>query len=329
MPKLFFEDFEPGDVATYGAYPVTKEAIIAFAKEFDPQPFHLDEELAKHSLLKGLAASGWHTAAMLMRMNCDHFVADMASLGSPGVIELNWLKPVRPGDILSGRSTIRERRVSQSRPETGLVRFFFEVLNQSGEIVMNQDCFIMVGRRGMEPPPPRIVKPIKFEPFTEVQWPMTPLWFEDMPDKGGTTLGTYTFDTENMIRFATSFDPQPFHLSEEAAKKSPFGQLAASGWHTAAAWMRTHLANHRKIVAERKAAGIDVAPTAPSPGFKDLKWLKPVFAGDVVTYSSRITGKRVTSHPGWGLVAQQSAGVNQHGEQVFEFQGVVFWPTKP
>ena len=147
MPKFYFEDFEAGSVAEYGPKLVTREEIIAYASEFDPQPMHLDEEAARASMLGGLAASGWHTCAIAMRMMCDWFVLDSASMGAPGVDEVRWLKPVRPDDTLTLRRTVGETRVSKSRPEAGFVRFNYELLNQAGETVMTLMTPAMIGRR--------------------------------------------------------------------------------------------------------------------------------------------------------------------------------------
>ena len=123
-----FEDFRPGEVIDHGTRRVTREEIIDFASQFDPQPFHLDEAAGAATMLGGLAASGWHTAAMLMRMMCDSFLNRSAGLGSPGITRLKWLRPVRAGDLLSGRSTVVETRASKSRPDMGIVTFRHEVL---------------------------------------------------------------------------------------------------------------------------------------------------------------------------------------------------------
>ncbi|MGD0562057.1 MAG: MaoC family dehydratase [Roseiarcus sp.] len=147
MDRLYFEDFAPGEIVEYGDTPVTAEAIVEFAREFDPQPFHLDAEAARESVVGGLIASGWHTAAMLMRMNCDGFLNRSASQGGPGVEELVWLKPVRPGDRLRARRTTLSARASRSRPNVGLVEFLFEVLNQNAEIVMTQKNVAFILRR--------------------------------------------------------------------------------------------------------------------------------------------------------------------------------------
>ncbi|CEJ14170.1 Bifunctional protein PaaZ [bacterium YEK0313] len=146
-PRFAFEDFVPGAVETYGAYPVTREEVVAYASEFDPQPFHLDEAAGKASMLGGQAASGWHSCAMMMRINCDHFVTDSTSMGGPGLDEIKWVKPVFPGDTLSVRRHILEARVSASKPDRGIVRFRFELLNQHGEVVMIQVNPIMFGLR--------------------------------------------------------------------------------------------------------------------------------------------------------------------------------------
>ena len=147
MSLLYFEDFPAGEVVEYGDMEVSAVRIKAFAEQFDPQPFHLDENAARDSVAGGLIASGWHTAAMLMRMNCDHFLNRSTSQGGPGIDEVNWLKPVRPGDRLRVRRTTVNARPSASRPRLGLVEFLFEVLNQKGEIAMTQKNVILFTRR--------------------------------------------------------------------------------------------------------------------------------------------------------------------------------------
>src|SRR5690606_33309275 len=139
-------------------------------------------------------------------------------------------------------------------------------------------------------------------------------------------LGSYTFTSDAIIRFARRFDPQPFHVDPEAAKESLFGGLCASGWHTASIWMRL-MSDHRDRIRDAaRTHGERGARLGPSPGFTDLKWLKPVYPGDTITYRSTFTGKRISaSRPGWGLVFHHNAGVNQRGEEVFSFNGAVFW----
>lgn len=133
MALLHYEDFPEGTVRELGAYQVTREEVIAFAREFDPQDFHLDEGAGRASALGALAASGWHTCGMLMRMMCDGYLNETAGMGSPGVDEIKWLKPVFPGETLIGRMTVIAARVSNSRPGMGLVTMRWEAFNEVGE----------------------------------------------------------------------------------------------------------------------------------------------------------------------------------------------------
>ncbi len=143
----YFEDFEPGQDYPLTPHTVTRAEIVAFAAEYDPQPFHLDEAAAAETLLGGLAASGWHTCALFMRMMYHGWLSETASMGSPGVDSLKWLRPVRPGDTLSGRSVVLELRPSKSRPDRGFVRFRHEVQNARGEPVMVAENLIMLSRQ--------------------------------------------------------------------------------------------------------------------------------------------------------------------------------------
>ena len=153
-PHLFWEDFAVGQTRAFGHYPVTREAVIAFARDFDPQPFHLDDAAAEASLFGRLAASGWHTCAMAMRMMCDAYLLDAASLGSPGLEKLAWRAPVYPGDVLSMRHHVLVSRLLASRPGVGLVQSAWEVLNQSGAVVLSMQGYGMFRTRAGAPPPP-------------------------------------------------------------------------------------------------------------------------------------------------------------------------------
>jgi acyl dehydratase len=138
-------------------------------------------------------------------------------------------------------------------------------------------------------------------------------------------LGSHTVMADDIKSFARRFDPQPFHLDEAAAARSPFGALCASGWHTAATWMRLRVRQQQREDAEMRARGEPVAELGPSPGFRELKWLKPVYAGDTVTYATEIIEKRASnSRPGWGLISLRNTGTNQRGEAVISFVSTVF-----
>ena len=144
---LYWEDFPVGNVQEFGDMLVTEADIVRFAKEFDPQPFHVDAEAAKSSLFKGLCASGWHTCAMAMRIMCDNYLLKSHSLGSPGMDSIRWLKPVRPNDRLRMRLTVLESRALESRPGVGLVKTRWQMFNQAGEEVILMEGNGMFRRR--------------------------------------------------------------------------------------------------------------------------------------------------------------------------------------
>ena len=144
---LYWEDFREGDVREFGRVVVKREDIVRFAAEFDPQPFHVDETAAQDTMFGGLIASGWHTASMAMRMMCDAYLLKSASLGSPGLEDLKWLQPVRPGDTLHMRLAVLESRTLQSKPGVGLVKIRHEVVNQHGQTVMEMQGYGMFRRR--------------------------------------------------------------------------------------------------------------------------------------------------------------------------------------
>jgi acyl dehydratase len=147
LEKRYFEDYAPGAVHEFGSIQVNEAQIIAFAQEYDPQPIHLDPVTAQASIFQGLIASGWQTAGLMMRLLVEHYLSPVASLGSPGVDELRWLKPVRPGDTLSVRTTVLSARRSQSKPDRGIVRTLVEVFNQHREVVMSMKAFNLLRRR--------------------------------------------------------------------------------------------------------------------------------------------------------------------------------------
>ena len=130
------EDYVAGSVSEFGSITVQESDIIDFARRFDPQIFHTDPEAAKNTIFGGLIASGWHTAAMMMRLLVDHYLPWARSLGSPGIDELRWTKPVRPGDKLSVRVTVLEANRTHSKPDRGVLQSFIEVLNQDHEVVL-------------------------------------------------------------------------------------------------------------------------------------------------------------------------------------------------
>lgn len=325
MPELYFEDFKPGAVRAYGDHLVEREAMVAFARTYDAQPFHADEAAAKASPVGRLIASGWYTAGLQMRMYCDGTMLRAAGLGAPGIEEVKWLRPVAAGDRLSVRETILDSRASRSRPDRGLVRFGLETLDGEGRPVLSQTHWVLLSRRGAAPGP---AEPAVSSPRALPYSPL-PTRLEDEPADFDAVeigrlaqLGSHHFTAEEVVAFARDFDPQPFHVDAEAAARGPFGALAASGWHTASAWMSKLVAHGEAARRAGEAAGRPAPAWGVSPGFRDLKWRRPVFAGDTIHFATEPVEKRLSaSRPGWGLVFSRNTGHNQHGELVFEFRG--------
>lgn len=150
-------------------------------------------------------------------------------------------------------------------------------------------------------------------------------FFDDIVVGERHKMGSHTFSAEEIKRFASAFDPQPFHMDEAEAAKSHFGRLCASGWHTMAVWMKLNVREMNRLDAELRDAGEPCALQGPSPGFDDLKWLKPVYAGDTVTFDLEVLATKPSrSRPQWGLVTTRNIGRNQRGEAVVTFVGHVF-----
>jgi acyl dehydratase len=151
-------------------------------------------------------------------------------------------------------------------------------------------------------------------------------YFEDIVVGTRIELGSHTFEAEEIKAFARKYDPQRFHVDEAEAAKSHFGKLVASGWHTAAVGMRLTVDGTRR---QNENAKSEIIKSGPSPGVRDLKWLKPVFVGDTISYATEIAELREAKRPGWGLMVTRTYGTNQHGELVYSLQGAVFVERRP
>ncbi|SFL43575.1 MaoC family dehydratase [Geodermatophilus ruber] len=145
--ERWFEDYTPGTTAEFGPLRVAEDDVVDFGRRFDPQPFHVDAEAAAAGPFGGLIASGWHTCALMMRLLADEYLSPVSSLGSPGVDELRWIAPVRPGDALILRTTVEEARRSRSKPDRGLVRTRVELLNQGGTVVLTMTAMNLIRAR--------------------------------------------------------------------------------------------------------------------------------------------------------------------------------------
>jgi acyl dehydratase len=323
---LHHEDLAVGAPYAFGDKVVTAEEIIAYGRAYDPQPMHTDPEAAKASPVGGLCASGWHTCAMMMRMVADGLLLRTASLGSPGMDEVRWRRPVWPGDVLSLRYTVQEKRVLASRPDVGIAKVLVELVDAEGGVpctwltnqltrVRHATAAPAVGqasRAALQNAPP-------LDLWDAPAAPRSPdSYYEDVVLGETREIGSHTFTREEIVAFAREYDPQPFHLDEAAAKASLFGGLCASGWQTAAHFIRFIVSSRREGNAEALAKGLRLPAYGPSPGFRDLKWPKPVYVGDTVTYRTRLIEKiDMRSRPNRGLLASAVQARNQKGEIVF------------
>jgi len=274
---LTFEDFPPGRFGTFGPRRVTREEILAFAAEFDPQPMHLDEEAAKRSMLGGLSGSGWHLCSIMMRMMFDGFIGRTASLGSPGVNELRWLAPLRPGDDLTLDVDVAEARVSRSRPETGIVTFKCSVRNAAGQELSEWVSPIIVRRRAAIAAEQRLMR-----------------FFRGHRIGQRRELGSFTFTADAIKKFAAQSIRSAF-ISTRKGRKSLFGGLAASGWHVGSVCMKLLVADGQRQAKEAAVRGEQIAIWGPSPGFRELRWIRPVLADDTISFASEV---EIAAHVG-------------------------------
>ncbi len=330
---LHHEDFVVGQVLRYGALTVTRDDIIAFATAYDPQPIHLDDEIAKTSIVGGLCASGFHTCSVMMRLLCDGFLLRSSSLGSPGLDEVRWTIPLRPNDTLAVQIHTLETRDLQSRADVGISKMRFELVNQHGDIILSALTNQMMRRRRpsavpmgeRKPKPAAVPQATLWDEAVVTEISTLGNYFEDIAVGEVRELGSHTFGREEIIAFAKAFDPQPFHLSEEAGKASLFGGLAASGWHTASIFIRQVVQSRHVHEAALRADGKPIAVWGPSPGFRNLAWLKPVLMGDTIVYRNKVIETRVLkTRPDRGFVVTLAEGRNQHGVIVFRYTGQMF-----
>ncbi|MFG5121088.1 MaoC family dehydratase [Methylorubrum sp. POS3] len=325
MALLTFDDLAPGQEYTAGPITVTREAMVAFARDYDPQPFHLDEAAARDTFVGTLIGSGWQTAAFGMRLLAEALISRSTSMGSPGIDALRWIRPVLPGDQLSAVVRVEEVRASASKPDRGFARLSMTLTNASGDRVMTQAFAVMFARAGAVPQPRAVTTDVEVTPLPEAEEARDFPFLAEAEIGNVRDLGAHRFGADSIVGFAKEYDPQVFHLDPVTARATHFGGLCASGWQTAAVWMKRLHATFARDVAFTARSG-PVPQLGPSPGFKDMRWLRPVYAGDTISYASQLTDRRASaSRPGWGIATHHNTAKNQRGEPVFEFTGSVFW----
>jgi acyl dehydratase len=261
----------------------------------------------------------------MMRLVADNMLNRVASLGAPGVDEGRWMVPLRPGDVVSCRYSVLEKRDLRSRPDVGICKALVELFNQKGETVANWRTNQLTRRRypGAAPGAPAAKREPKGEatlwevPGGSPSLVRPDLYFEDRQIGELTDFGSHTFASDEIVSFAAAFDPQPFHLDEAAAQASLFGALCASGWHTLLFAVRGHILARLEGNRQARAQGMKLAAYGPSPGFRSLSWYKPVYVGDTLDYRGRLAAKTdLKSRPDRGILATEIEARNQRGECV-------------
>jgi acyl dehydratase len=317
--RLHHEDLAVGQPLAFGCKTVSAQEIIAFGRAFDPQPLHVEEGV-------GLCASGLHVCAMLMRMFCDGLLQRAASQGSPGVDEVRWMAPVRPGDALSARYTVQQKRDLASRSDVGIAKVLVELLSEgraAASWITNQ----LTRRRhagsaaaARSPKGPRLPRESLWDDPATALAPSPAASFEDYRVGDVIALGRHSFGRDEIIQFARRFDPQPFHVDAAAGRASLFGGLCASGWHTAAICTREAVLAGMGSIAAPPAEDGKLPDLASSLGWRDLQWPRPVYVDDTIEFRGRLARKiDLASRPHYGIVTFAVAGRNQRGETVLAF----------
>lgn len=330
MDLVTFEDFRPGETRVYGDYPIDEAELLAFSAAYDAQPFHLDAEAAKETILGGLAASGWQVCSALMRMMIDNWLGESSVLAGIGIEDNRWLAPVHAGDRLTAHTTTLEKSDLRSRPGAGIVKVQTSLRNQDGREVMTQTISNLFARRMPLAEPPASAarrsapKAQDAAPPERIDDPAAAMPEDFARARVGAfaELGETLFTADVIRNYALKYDPAPFHVDEEAGKAHFLGAMSAAGLHTASCWM-SHF-----IETRRRLGGGKLASRA-SPGFRDMLWRRPVLIGDRIAFSTQVIAKRETSKPGLGLITSHNRGVNQRGELVIEFIASIFAPVEP
>ena len=326
-----FDDLEVGETFAIGPYEMTEARIIEYARSFDPQPMHVDPEAGRTSPLRGLAASGWHTASVLMRLAYDSWIHNIRALGSPGIDRTEWPRKLMADKTIRGEGRILALRVSRKRPQFGLAQIELSVRETgSGDEVIRAVWWLMVERSRMsalESPAADRGKPKPAMP-SPPERDAAAVPGVQMLYLGGTEpgepiyLGEASASEEEILTFARAFDPQPFHLDRKIAQASVLQGLAASGWHTCSLWMRTNVRARLALLADMPESERQrfVHSAAIGLGFDNLSWPRPVRPGDRLhAFMTLLESRESRSRPGWGIARWQSDMTDENGNLVLRF----------
>ncbi|WP_321800234.1 MaoC/PaaZ C-terminal domain-containing protein [Burkholderia sp. BCC1988] len=316
------------------------EDIVQFAREYDPQPMHVDPEAAKGSLVGGLIASGLHTSSLAARLIADSLPLGSTPVAIQNVDMVKWVRPVRAGDRLQLRQTILQSRKSQTS-NAEIVQYKFDVLNGQDEEVMNQTAWIAFGpraddlqqymERGGDALAGSREEADGSSQRDQGSRHLDRGYFDEVVVGESAILGHHQFSAEEIERFTRTYDSLSCHWQHDESLLSQHSDSRiAPGWLVTSVWMKLYVTERNKTVHATASECGHKPRYGLSPGIWDMKWLAPVYAGDVLTYSARVSKTRlVNSKPGWGLVFYENDAVNQRGERVFECKTAIFWECRP
>ncbi len=340
MSLRHYEDLSVGESIDLGCRTAAGDEALEFAREFDPQPFHLDCRAAGSSLMGGLIASGWYTAAMLSRMLWDNWFRFVKGAGSLGVTKHVWIRPLYVGDTMYGKCTIKAMQESRTMPGVGLVDLELKATSSANRIICAARWTVMVHKRaGSKPSFENMRRPfgaqncIDRQSLTDAGALGREMLYLNLCKMNRTLLlGEVSASTEQMIRFSRSYNPQPFLIDEKLAEESHFGRLVASGWHSCALVMRAYVDSRLRALdslpeAERSYAvdsgGIGV-------GIEALRWISPVHANEklaaCITPLERRPGRM---RQGWGKLRMRAELLNGKGQPTLQFYPTVYMRESP
>jgi acyl dehydratase len=312
---LAWEDLEVGRTFPLQDMTLSRREIISFATSYDPQPFHIDEEAARATLLGGLAASGWHSCAVLWRRAQQDLLARCLHRGRPAVSDVRWLAPVRPDRKLRLRAVITDRRPCTRSSRVGMTSIRYEALSDTDGLVMNLKAHHLFQRRtdGAAPHGAQPHAEAARASFAGMRRRVDGIrYFEDVEPGDEIDLGVYVFTPHNIREFAI--------LTGAGAAETARPSWVASAWHLTAAWMQRIVTYYTVQSARLKLAGNPVPLLGPASGIKHLRWHRSVRAGETVRFVSWAERKiDLPVRMGWGLLVCGAEGFDSHGRPVLSF----------
>jgi len=321
-----WEDIAPGQSFALGQIRLSEAEIVAFASAYDPQVFHTDPQAAKSTFLRGLAASGWHSCVLMMRLLHDGLLAGSAYLGMPRIDAIRWHAPLRPDQAVTVSARCLDKRALSDRPEAGVCALRIEAEDAKGRSVARWDAHALFARRAGDADAAMtdwcaLMAEGRAANARRAGGAHMLRFFDEVQLGDEIAAGSHVFTAEEIARFAEAFDPGPaWRADGSPMARGGAADQTASIWHVAAAWMRSIVDYYHNERAWLNQSGRAAPRLGPSPGIIHASWPKPVRAGDEIAFRSWAERKIELPHrSGWGLLLAGTEGVNQRGEPVVRF----------